>query len=191
MAMIAKARGVDLNPWSLNEHMTDNGLSTHHGVRWDLINAYTNYKTGLQAPVIYPEKGAGVSLPTIGGCLDQGAFVVAHVMNPNTGHGHFMVVTGKIGSDYSVLDPDGDREKQSVITCTQTLGLQEWRTKHLPLQIELSYLQIRAILKNPTEDRVRASGSEEKRLTERHGVNTEIHREIFSVALCDSPRNSA
>jgi hypothetical protein len=49
---------------------------------------------------------------------------------------------------------------------------------------------IRAHFKNPTEDRVRASGSEEKRLTERHRVSTEIHREIFSVALCDSPRKS-
>jgi hypothetical protein len=121
MAMIAKARGVDVNPLTLNNFMEDHPplFDAEGNVVWNAINALPSGGAGLGPPEKYPKKKEQISPSDVGRLLDQGAFVIAKVINPNTGHKHFVLVTGRIGDSYAVLDPDGDRNDQSKITNTK------------------------------------------------------------------------
>jgi hypothetical protein len=119
MAMILKQGGSTLNPGSLNTWMIANNHYVDHIVSWDAIPDYpgSTYKRegdphgdGLETDDngnAVPSESTPVSISLLDPLLSAGSVIIAQVYNPTTRNGHWVLVTGRSGNQYRILDPGG------------------------------------------------------------------------------------
>jgi len=119
MAMVAKAGGVDTDPGKLAAYMNDSehyGFTPAHGVIWNAIDslngrfAYDGFSgDGLKYKsdkiTVDLQNSKTVSTAKMDPFLNAGSLIIAQVYNKTTNNGHWVVVAGKTGSEYSILDP--------------------------------------------------------------------------------------
>lgn len=125
MAMIIQAMGVDVTPWRLNEWMVSPPTKQRYysdsgDVNWNAAGDYIKDMTGrslLGGPVTDQRIGLtktnmSIAQPVDNSEIDEklaaGFFLVAQVRRVRengTVGGHFILITGKAGGTYSILDP--------------------------------------------------------------------------------------
>ena len=60
------------------------------------------------------EKTKAVGVSEIDSYLSNGDLIVAQVYNPSTGGNHWVLVTGKKGEDYRIIDPGCYEERKTL-----------------------------------------------------------------------------
>lgn len=118
MAMIAKSGGADIDPGKLAEYMNDNNGFDEERVKWNAINAFSGdngfmfdsysgegLKYKEDKKTVDLDNSKTISLSLMEQSLSDGALIIAQVYNPTTKNNHWVLVTDKKGSDYSILDP--------------------------------------------------------------------------------------
>jgi hypothetical protein len=115
MAMIAHAGGADTDPGKLADYMRGHNGFDGARVKWRAIDGLNygyrsdgNNGDGLQ----YNDDGSvdlddstPVDVTDMDDYLSDGALIIAQVYNPSTHGNHWVLVTGKDGSEYSIIDP--------------------------------------------------------------------------------------
>jgi hypothetical protein len=94
------------------------GFNSDHGVKWNAINAFSGdngsefdsysgeglkYKDDKRTVDL--ENSKSISLSSMDQFLNDDVLIIAQVYNPTTKNNHWVLVTGKKGSEYSILDP--------------------------------------------------------------------------------------
>jgi len=119
MAMVAKAGGVNTDPGKLAAYMNDSehyGFTPEHGVVWNAIDGlngrfgYDGFDgDGLKYKsdkiTVDLQNSKTVSATKMDRFLNAGSLVIAQVYNLTTKNNHWILVTGKIGGEYAILDP--------------------------------------------------------------------------------------
>jgi hypothetical protein len=118
MAMVLMATGVNTDPGTLNYWMKENDGFDGLGVRWWSIDGYP----GNERVSYYEQDGQGigrdkksgkliipeaVKLSDLDQYLNKGYPAVVNVLNPTTGNGHWVLVSGKRNGEYRIFDPGG------------------------------------------------------------------------------------
>jgi hypothetical protein len=115
LALTLKASEVSTDPGVLNTFMNDNGYYTvDGGVDWGVLNEfgsslfkYSGTQRGSGISTGKGESSPTVSLSEMDSHLSRGSAIIAQVYNPTTKRQHWVLVTGKEGSEYRILDPGG------------------------------------------------------------------------------------
>jgi hypothetical protein len=114
MAMILKAAGVQIDPYSLNGFMVEKSFFENGNVKWSTVDSVPEsshiYKTSTGTGIIdsLGEASSFVDLSIIDAFLVQGFSLIAQVYNRSSqGHKHWILITAKSGADYKILDPGG------------------------------------------------------------------------------------
>jgi hypothetical protein len=89
------------------------GVKVRWKVAMDGLNSTFSYETDSGKGLKFAADGVtidfansfAVNSSSMDQFLDQGALIVAQVVNPTTGHNHWVVVTDKQGSSYRIADP--------------------------------------------------------------------------------------
>ena len=121
MAMVAKAGGANLDPGRLAEYMNNPshyGYGKDYGVKWGIVNVLQGVSQKFQFPIsqgsglkydqkpnVDLSKSTTVELSSLDQYLTGGALIIAQVYNPTTRGNHWVLVTEKQGSKYSIIDP--------------------------------------------------------------------------------------
>ncbi len=109
-AMILTAEGTNYTPLTLNQYLTDNtDFGTSGNVDFPNLPALASNLKYETPQGIHDNYLNGVTIPVSGldSYLNQGDYVLAQVINQLTGHGHWVIVTGKNNGIYSIIDPGG------------------------------------------------------------------------------------
>jgi hypothetical protein len=121
MAMVAKAGGANLDPGRLAEYMNNPshyGYGKDYGVKWGIVNVLQGVSQKFQFPIsqgsglkydqkpnVDLSKSTTVELSSLDQYLTGGALIIAQVYNPTTRGNHWVLVTEKQGSKYTIIDP--------------------------------------------------------------------------------------
>lgn len=107
-AMVLAARGIDTDPGRLNQFLTglDGGFTPEGWIYWEKAAEFDPEKT----PSLLPHYEDRPSFFLIDSQLLRGNPVIARVRYPS-GITHFVVIAGKRGFDYLVVDPGAGGER--------------------------------------------------------------------------------
>jgi hypothetical protein len=120
MAMVAKAGGVNTDPGKLAVYMNEHNGFQGTSVKWATINSALGINSLKVGPDSYAGKGLqyeddgvtvdlesseSIDLSKMDTDLSNGGLIIAQVYNPNTRNQHWVLVTGKQGNTYTILDP--------------------------------------------------------------------------------------
>jgi hypothetical protein len=116
MAMVLKAFGVDADPGSLNKWMIENEGYDGPYVIWESLDRYpgnNKVKVGKIVGAGY-ERSKTNQLGKMDPYLSKGLPILAEVFNPTTNSQHWVLVTGKRGGQYQILDPGGYANRNTL-----------------------------------------------------------------------------
>jgi hypothetical protein len=119
LAMVARAGGVNVDPGVLAEYLRNNNGFSGVKVNWTAIDnlptksKYGNPRTignGLQfsedGTKVLLDESVPLDLSKMDKFMQEGSLVLAQVYNPDTKNNHWVLLSGKRGSDYTIVDPD-------------------------------------------------------------------------------------
>lgn len=119
ISMVLRRNGFTFAPDLLNQIFTDvvRGYLKQGMVNWIAAEIITGRQIRFKYHSSYygdVEENITVSKSLMDGYLAKCIPVIVQVLNPDTGNGHWIVVTGKDGDDYNINDPNGYSERTKL-----------------------------------------------------------------------------